>query len=154
MLLEYKLLASNTPRHMYIYPNDDTSWSGLLYIHTGLYKGAVIQFTIVFENYPDQGPKLYVQTQVYHPLIDRNGVFDYSYQFKTWKASKDHIFHLLHFFNNSFREDVLLMINSIPIDSSKVVDSLREQRIQGLGTIPVKEIDDETCRRMRQILFE
>eukprot|EP00834_Sanchytrium_tribonematis_P007159 NODE_609_length_5433_cov_1.015186.p4 type:complete len:168 gc:universal NODE_609_length_5433_cov_1.015186:1305-1808(+) len=154
ILLEYKLLAINTPRHMYIYPKDDYHWSGMLYIHAGVYKNAVIQFTIVFENFPEQGPQIYVHNSTHHPLVDRSGLFDASYQFATWKSDKDHVFHLLHFFNNTFREDVLLMISSKHVDQAKIYESLRRQQIGIFGNASVDEIDEDTYQKMRQIMFD
>ena len=154
ILLEYKLLATNTPRHMYLYPNGEQNWSGLLFLHSGIYKHAAIEFMVVFDNFPEQAPVIYVQTPIYHPLIDRSGKFDASYQFKMWKASTDHVYHLLHFFNNTFREDVLLMINPVPVDHKKINESLRNQNVHGFGSISIEPIDEDAFRKMRQIIFE
>eukprot|EP00835_Amoeboradix_gromovi_P004061 NODE_296_length_11478_cov_0.345197.p8 type:complete len:168 gc:universal NODE_296_length_11478_cov_0.345197:6749-7252(+) len=154
ILLEFKLLANNTPRHMYLYPMNDHYWNGILFLHTGLYKHAVVEFEIAFVNFPDQAPQITVKTSLHHPLIKQSGIFDHTYQFPNWKPSKDHVYHLLHYFNNSFREDVLLMINSTAIDRNKILESLKQQSIQGLGSIEIEPIDDEMFCKMRRIMFE
>ncbi len=154
IILEYRLLANNLPRHMYIYPRSDLNWDGILFLHSGLYKHFIIKFVVLFNNYPDESPQIIVQSDIVHPLIDDNGKFNATYQFSTWKPSKDHVYHLLHFFNNSFREDVLLLMNTTPINKEVLQHKLENQNLYGFESIKYDPIDDETFTAMRQIIFE
>ncbi|KAJ3329593.1 hypothetical protein HDU76_007575 [Blyttiomyces sp. JEL0837] len=86
----------------------DIQWQGVLFIHRGYYKEGVFKFRVhIPDGYPDEGPSVSFVTDMFHPLIDRDGNFSLRQQFPVWRPQKDFLCHVLHYIKNSFKEAVL-----------------------------------------------
>eukprot|EP00347_Sterkiella_histriomuscorum_P022831 403336986 len=80
------LINQGLPSGMYVTiqaPSIDQqiqSWDALLFIHSGLYEGAIFKFNIHFpDRFPLKFPKVQFMNKIYHPLIDFEcGYLDYS----------------------------------------------------------------------------
>lgn len=82
LLLEYSSLSSShgsgvghCPSNMYVFPSFRSlyDWFGVLFVHEGLYKGAVIKFLVVIPKShpdPDNWPKVTITSPgILHPLV-------------------------------------------------------------------------------------
>ncbi|KAH6560011.1 hypothetical protein BASA61_000368 [Batrachochytrium salamandrivorans] len=112
LLIEYKNLRSSNscPTGIYIIPDPDNLyvWHGALFLHRGYYKEGVFKFHIeIPENYPEVIPAVRFITDMFHPLIDREGYFNLGQQFIRWHPYKDFICHILHYIKNAFRESTI-----------------------------------------------
>ncbi|KAH6583629.1 hypothetical protein BASA60_001348 [Batrachochytrium salamandrivorans] len=91
LLIEYKNLRSSNscPTGIYIIPDPDNLyvWHGALFLHRGYYKEGVFKFHIeIPENYPEVIPAVRFITDMFHPLIDREGYFNLGQQFNTERS--------------------------------------------------------------------
>ncbi|KAJ1532721.1 hypothetical protein HK405_000891, partial [Cladochytrium tenue] len=80
LLIEYKNLRNpnHCPTGMYVMPDPDNlnEWHCVLFIHRGYYKEGVFKFVLqVPDGYPDEGPTVRFVTDMFHPLVDRDGGF-------------------------------------------------------------------------------
>ncbi|KAI8817197.1 ubiquitin-conjugating enzyme/RWD-like protein [Fimicolochytrium jonesii] len=112
LLVEFKHMKNpnNCPPGIYLRPEPENlnEWHGVLFIHRGYYKEGVFKFVIeIPKAYPNAGPSVLFLTDMFHPLIGRDGRFSLSQQFPVWRPRKDYIAHILHYLKNSFRESVL-----------------------------------------------
>ncbi|KAI9332301.1 ubiquitin-conjugating enzyme/RWD-like protein [Zopfochytrium polystomum] len=112
LLIEYKNLRNpnHCPTGMYIMPDLDNlnEWHGVLFVHRGYYKEGIFKFYLqIPDGYPDEGPTVHFVTDMFHPLIDREGNFSLRQQFPVWRPQKDFLSHVLHYIKNSFREAFL-----------------------------------------------
>ncbi|KAL2918624.1 hypothetical protein HK105_202025 [Polyrhizophydium stewartii] len=83
-------------------------WHGTIFVHRGYFKEGVFKFLIeIPSDYPASIPTVRFVTDMFHPLIDREGYFNLSQQFPHWRPYKDFISHILHYIKNSFRESVI-----------------------------------------------
>lgn len=52
----------------------------------GYYTDAILKFRLTFPaGYPDHPPAVQFLTDVFHPLIARNGVFNLTPRFRPWR---------------------------------------------------------------------
>jgi ubiquitin-protein ligase len=55
------------------------------------------------ENYPNDCPKVFFETYVFHPLVDsETGELNITPQFPTWRARKDFVFVILAYIKKIF----------------------------------------------------
>ncbi|KAJ3023419.1 hypothetical protein HKX48_003336 [Thoreauomyces humboldtii] len=102
----------NCPPGIYLRPAPDNlyAWHGTLFLHRGFYKEGVFQFVIrIPPSYPscDTPPTVQFTTDMFHPLVARDGSFNLTAQFPVWRARRDYIAHVLHYMKNAFKEAVL-----------------------------------------------
>jgi ubiquitin-protein ligase len=90
---------------MYLMPNPSNihSWNGVLFMHRGIWKEAVIKFDIIFaSNYPEACPKIYFITKLYHPLIRNDTDMLDLADFADWNPNENNICHVLKIINAGF----------------------------------------------------
>ncbi|KAJ3170770.1 hypothetical protein HDU88_008673 [Geranomyces variabilis] len=127
LLLEFKHMKSpqNCPPGIYLKPSLDNlyEWFGSFFLHRGYYKEGVFQFSIqIPPTYPAHPPRVRFLTDMFHPLVARDGEFNISPGFPEWRPRKDHIANILHYMRNAFRESVLMTLED---HSCWNVDALR-----------------------------
>lgn len=95
--------------HMANQSHSLSEWHGAMFIHRGYYKEGVFKFILqIPRTYPSAGPTVLFITDMFHPLIGRDGYFNLAQQFPQWRPHKDYLCHVLHYVKNSFREAVIL----------------------------------------------
>jgi len=84
-------------------------WDCVLFIHQGLYAGAVLRFKMVFkEDYPRHPPAVtFLSDTIFHPLISQDGKLSLKARFQTWIPQEHHVFDVLHAIKAAFKKDVL-----------------------------------------------
>ncbi|EPZ36441.1 hypothetical protein ROZALSC1DRAFT_31096 [Rozella allomycis CSF55] len=96
---------------LYVVPtiNDAFTWFGVLFIHEGLYKGAIVRFKLIFDanNYPEAAPRLCILSNLPHPLVFESGNFNMHELLKEWNGEKHSAFHFLYLFKESFSFKIL-----------------------------------------------
>eukprot|EP00842_Homolaphlyctis_polyrhiza_P000305 jgi/Hompol1/1275/HPOL_001152-RA len=111
LLIDKNLRSSkNCPPGIYLLPDPDNLyyWHGVIFIHRGYYREGVFKFHIeIPANYPESIPTVRFLTDMFHPLIDRDGFFNLAQQFPTWRPNHDCISHILHYVKNAFRESTI-----------------------------------------------
>ncbi|KAJ3158993.1 hypothetical protein HDU86_002162 [Geranomyces michiganensis] len=115
LLLEFKHMRSpqNCPPGIYLKPSLDNlyEWFGTFFLHRGYYKEGVFQFSIqIPPTYPAHPPRVVFLTDMFHPLVARDGEFNIALGFPEWRPRKDHIANILHYMRNAFRESVLMTL--------------------------------------------
>lgn len=93
-------------RGIYVFPviGKIDEWQGIFFVHRGVYKGAILKYHIHFPpEYPVTPPKLVFQTELYHPLIDANGYFNFDQmQPKNPEEFDNTILNMLAYMKSSF----------------------------------------------------
>ncbi|RWS10500.1 AKT-interacting protein-like protein [Dinothrombium tinctorium] len=101
--------------NLYVIPSHSSPfrWFGVTFIHEGLYRGAIIRFSLeVPHDYPDTAscPKIFFEPIVFHPLINpQTGELNTKYKFYEWKRNDNHLSDVLMFAKTIFTQlnDVL-----------------------------------------------
>ncbi|TGZ78098.1 hypothetical protein EX30DRAFT_343487 [Ascodesmis nigricans] len=79
LLIEFASLKHAAPRGIYLSltPNNATVWHGVMFIRRGLYRGAILRFTLTFPfAYPSTPLDIILVTRVFHPLVSpKHGKF-------------------------------------------------------------------------------
>lgn len=112
ILIEFANLRNPTicPSGVYVMPAADNLniWYGVIFIHKGYYKDAVLKFRIdIPSSYPALAPQITFITNTFHPLVDQSGRFAIEAKFSNWTAHRHHIVDILRFIKNSFKVAVL-----------------------------------------------
>ncbi|KAJ9082279.1 hypothetical protein DSO57_1006064 [Entomophthora muscae] len=112
LLIEYASLRNPSvcPTGVYVMPalDDINIWYGVIFIHKGFYKGAVLKYRLDIPlSYPASAPSVTFITDTFHPLVDQKGRFAVEAKFSNWVAQRDHIVDLLRFLKASFKANVL-----------------------------------------------
>ncbi|KND04573.1 uncharacterized protein SPPG_00294 [Spizellomyces punctatus DAOM BR117] len=133
LLLEFKHLNSgkNCPPGIYLKPSPDNvnEWHGVVFIHRGYYKEGVFKFIIqIPRTYPHDPPAVLFLTDMFHPLIGRDGYFNLAQQFPQWRPRRDYICHILHYIKNSFRESVLTSLQEHSCRNPEAYKMLHNER--------------------------
>jgi len=95
---------------MYVIPSTESvmTWDGVFFVHQGYYADAVLKFRLVFPvNYPERPPVVQFITEVFHPLISTEGVFNLSPRFRPWRPKEHHAFDVLHWVKAAFKKHAL-----------------------------------------------
>eukprot|EP00455_Lapot_gusevi_P016283 TRINITY_DN1836_c0_g1_i14.p1 TRINITY_DN1836_c0_g1~~TRINITY_DN1836_c0_g1_i14.p1 ORF type:complete len:261 (-),score=16.09 TRINITY_DN1836_c0_g1_i14:177-959(-) len=83
------------PPGVYMIPsvNDLRKWEGIIFLRAGQYKNGIFKFFLqIPESYPEEGPRVFFTTPVFHPLIHpKTGELDLSIQFPTWQRNKHYL---------------------------------------------------------------
>merc|ERR1711948_197465 len=91
---EYERLQDLVPSGMYVMPSFDSvlTWHGSLFVRQGLYRGGVFKFTLQLpEEYPDEPPKLFFVSDVFHPMVESaTGRVDIGGVFPEWRPGRDY----------------------------------------------------------------
>lgn len=84
-------------------------WSGVLFIHQGYYRGAVLHFTLMIpSSYPSKPPSVTFESPVFHPLVDPvSGSMRLDWRFPTWRPREDCIWNVLHAMKAAFKRKAL-----------------------------------------------
>eukprot|EP00039_Didymoeca_costata_P027984 m.19638 g.19638 ORF g.19638 m.19638 type:complete len:376 (+) comp6637_c0_seq2:184-1311(+) len=104
LMAEYKLLQQQKIGGVYVQMSQLLVWDAMLFLRSGLYNGAVFRFKILLpKDFPsDDTPRVFFQSQVYHPQITPN-----TYEFHTkhivpeWN-SKCRIWHIVKAIKKQF----------------------------------------------------
>ncbi|KAI9294087.1 UBC-like protein [Neoconidiobolus thromboides FSU 785] len=111
-MIEFANLRNHNqcPNGVYVIPLPENIniWYGVLFIHKGYYKGAVLKFRIDIPiSYPNSSPSVTFLTDVFHPLVDKNGQLNLEFKFPSWTPRYDHIIDILKFIKSCFKVAVL-----------------------------------------------
>ncbi|KAF8655296.1 hypothetical protein AX16_003195 [Volvariella volvacea WC 439] len=110
--LEYASLhhKDHCPLGMYIVPSTESLliWHGVLFVHQGYYADAVLKFRLTFpSNYPEQPPAVHFITDVFHPMIGQDGLFNLTPRLQPWRPAEHRVFDVLHWIKSSFKKKAL-----------------------------------------------
>ncbi|KAI8927909.1 ubiquitin-conjugating enzyme/RWD-like protein [Entophlyctis helioformis] len=133
LLIEYKNLRSPQvcPSGVYVIPDPTNMdvWHATMFIHRGFYKEAVFKFIIdIPPDYPASMPGIRFITNVFHPLIDGDGVFTLDHQFPHWRPGKDLIAHVLHYVKASFRESAMSALQEPACSNVDAYRTFKQER--------------------------
>nr|KIR87734.1 hypothetical protein I308_01761 [Cryptococcus tetragattii IND107] len=102
------------PKGIFLVPTEETllKWHGVLFLHCGPYSGSILRFTLGFpSNYPQSGPTVRFNSDVFHPLVDaKSKIWHPRVNKMKWRQKVDHISRLLHDLKNSFSPVTLDLI--------------------------------------------
>ncbi|EGF82420.1 hypothetical protein BATDEDRAFT_22905 [Batrachochytrium dendrobatidis JAM81] len=171
LLIEYKNLRSSNscPTGVYVIPDIDNLylWHGTIFLHRGHYKEGVFKFYIeIPDSYPEQIPIVRFITDMFHPLIDRDGYFNLGQQFIRWRPYKDFICHILHYIKNSFRESTMCSLEGKFKNEKQYFSKLAAQCAQLSSSEPIlfdkdsnhlmtfTPIDDSQFAHIQSLLYE
>ncbi|KAI1285191.1 AKT-interacting protein [Halotydeus destructor] len=92
LMREFVLFQQQTITNVYVVPSHSSAfkWFGVIFIHSGLYQGAILRFSLYIpEDYPsNQLPKVIFDPVPFHPLINpRTGELNISRDFESWTSS-------------------------------------------------------------------
>jgi ubiquitin-protein ligase len=106
IMFEYETLVHYLPKGIFVMPDIRSIhvWHGILIVNSGAYAGNVLKFTIdIPQNYPLVSPKVFFNTQVFHPLIDSaTGELNLQPKFPVWRAKRDFLFMVLMYIKACF----------------------------------------------------
>jgi ubiquitin-protein ligase len=90
-------------------PLASAGWSGVLFIHQGYYRGAVLHFTLTIpSSYPAKAPSVTFESPLFHPLVDPvSGSMRLDWRFPTWRPREDCIWNVLHAMKAAFKRKAL-----------------------------------------------
>jgi len=105
---EHETLEKFCPSGMYVIPSESNFlvWHGVFFVHSKLYKGAVLKFILyIDEEYPRKRPSVVFYSKVTHPLVDpMSGELNLSTRFPEWVANQDYIYHILTYIKEIFKK--------------------------------------------------
>eukprot|EP00002_Diphylleia_rotans_P026411 TRINITY_DN5263_c0_g2_i2.p1 TRINITY_DN5263_c0_g2~~TRINITY_DN5263_c0_g2_i2.p1 ORF type:complete len:221 (-),score=38.21 TRINITY_DN5263_c0_g2_i2:152-814(-) len=105
ILLEYRAVGKQAPNGVYIVPSarDVRVWEGVIFVHSGLYKGGIFKFIISFpEAYPSTRPSVRFVTNLFHPCVSQQGELDLEPRFHTWDAKTCHAWDVVEYIKGIF----------------------------------------------------
>ncbi|KAL1658586.1 UBC-like protein [Schizophyllum commune] len=110
--LEYASLrhASHCPLGVYVVPSIESLlvWDAVLFVHQGYYSDAVLKFRLTFpRNYPERPPVVQFVTDVFHPLVAQDGIFNLAPRFRPWRPKEHHVFDVLYWVKAAFKKNAL-----------------------------------------------
>jgi len=110
--LEYASLrhSQHCPLGIYVIPSAETLrvWHAVFFVHQGYYADAILRFRLTFPiDYPENPPVAHFVTDVFHPLIGQDGVFNLSPRFRPWRPKEHHVFDVLHYIKAAFKKHAL-----------------------------------------------
>ncbi|KAK0486954.1 UBC-like protein [Armillaria luteobubalina] len=101
---------SHCPLGIYVVPSKESLfiWDAIFFVHQGYYADGIFKFRLLFPpNYPERPPTVQFITEMFHPLISSNGIFNLSPRFHPWRPKEHFVFHVLHYIKASFKKPVL-----------------------------------------------
>ncbi|KAG8985767.1 hypothetical protein FRB94_004209 [Tulasnella sp. JGI-2019a] len=110
---EYAALrhTSHCPTGMYVIPSVDSLllWTGVLFVHKGLYASSIFHFRVEFPpKYPELPPSVHFTTEVFHPLVlPKDGALTLAPRFSPWKPGEHHVFDVLYWIKYAFKTKTL-----------------------------------------------
>jgi ubiquitin-protein ligase len=107
LMREFVLFQQQNLTNIYIVPAHASAfkWFGVIFIHHGLYQGAILRFTLtVSQEYPcHEAPKIVFDTIPFHPLVHpKTGELDTSKAFPLWNPNVNHLWQLVLFAKKIF----------------------------------------------------
>lgn len=117
IMFEYETLVHYMPNGVIVMPDFKSIhlWYGVIVVKSGSYAGGVFKFTVdIPQNYPLAAPRVFFNSQVFHPLVDSNtGELNLNPKFPSWRAKRDFIFMVLIYIKAIFlQEDLWTESNS------------------------------------------
>jgi ubiquitin-protein ligase len=108
MRAEYNLLRGHGPPGMYVLPTSSPFiWDGVLFIRQGMYKNAILKFTVeIPSSFPDGVcPVVKFQPGVYHPQVtEETGEVNIAEKFMLSRKGPYHVHHVLEYVRSIFYE--------------------------------------------------
>ncbi|KAK0206544.1 UBC-like protein [Desarmillaria ectypa] len=101
---------SHCPLGIYVVPSKESLfiWDAIFFVHQGYYADGIFKFRLLFPpNYPERPPTVQFITDMFHPLISANGIFNLAPRFHHWRPKEHFVFHVLHYIKASFKKPVL-----------------------------------------------
>ncbi|PRQ77129.1 Ubiquitin-conjugating enzyme/RWD-like protein [Rhodotorula toruloides] len=104
-------------------------WSGVLFVHQGYYRGAVLHFTLAIpSSYPSKAPSVTFESPVFHPLVDPvSGNMRLDWRFPTWRPREDCIWNVLHAMKAAFKRKALDQLREAMCANVEAYHTYREQ---------------------------
>jgi len=81
--LDFLSIKHACPKGLYLapHPTDSNRWEGVLFVRHGIFKPAVLRFTLTFPStYPHRAPDIAISTEIFHPLIRPLTTYTYTTQ--------------------------------------------------------------------------
>ncbi|KAI8902329.1 ubiquitin-conjugating enzyme/RWD-like protein [Globomyces pollinis-pini] len=154
LMIEYKNLISslNCPSGCYVMPTDDLhNWHGVMFIHRGYYKEAVFKFNLLIPNtYPESPPVVKFVSQVFHPLVDSNGILSLGALDSHWRPRQDYICHVLHYIKDIFKDSSIKSLKEAYCPHAEALQMYQNER----STFIKLASDCAQISSQQSILFE
>ena len=148
IMLEFRHLKSHAPTGIFLLPSftDLRTWSGVIFIKSGIYKGGIFRFALQLpKSYPADGacPEVVFTSRIHHPHISASsGTVDLRSHFDKWVAGKHYIVLVLHvlksiFYPKDFPVKKLTILNSQALEQWK--EANRKEKFMRAVSDCVKE---------------
>lgn len=135
LVQENILLQNERITQLYVIQSEQNPylWFGVLFVDSGIYRGAVIRFTMFIEDsYPDcPCPKIVFDPIPYHPLVNpMTGELDTKNAFPDWNSNSRKLFELLLFVKRVIRQadEYIVQVKDLIFQSRKEDELLAVQQ--------------------------
>ncbi|EDO48780.1 predicted protein [Nematostella vectensis] len=105
ILAEYKAVYRNPQSGVYVIPSLKSLqvWHGIIFLRAGPYRDGIFRFFIFLQDdFPDSRPLVKFTSNVFHPQIHENGVFNLEVAFPNWHRGKHCIWQILKYMKSCF----------------------------------------------------
>lgn len=109
LMKEFVLFQQQTIQNVYLIPSYESpfKWFGVLFVHEGLYQGAVLRFTFhIPVNYPECDnpyPSIFFDNPPFHPLVDPDsGKLDSTKLISEWNPRVHQFWQLIVYTKKAF----------------------------------------------------
>ena len=126
LLMSFKVLSSLCPPGILLLPSIESTfhWEGVLFIHSGLFKGAILTFSIHFPSSFPESPNLPIvqfKSDIPHPLINsETGHLFLNVGFPKWRTQQDQVWHILHFIYYAFYSPEKVLKRSLELITESI----------------------------------
>ncbi|BES88621.1 crossbronx [Nesidiocoris tenuis] len=109
IIYEYNTVCDHPIPGLYVIPSANSClvWYGVIFIHTGAYRGGVFRFSIeIPEDFPSSvPPKVFMGPCVFHPAVDPNtNELNVKDVFPRWSQTANRLWQVLEYMHSIFQE--------------------------------------------------
>lgn len=155
LMKEFVLFQKQNLNHVYLVPSYSSAfdWFGVLFIHSGLYAGMILRFTIhISASYPNcDVPKIIFDPVPIHPFVNKDtGELDTSHRFTKWNSTNNFIFEIVTFAKEVFEVEELAQLQQFYSNSSSNGGSGNNNLIQ----VSAEESSSSEQQSMKTLIEE
>ncbi|XP_074594033.1 AKT-interacting protein-like [Brevipalpus obovatus] len=107
LVKEFVMLQKQAINHVYIVPSYQSplKWFGVIFVHEGVYREAILRFTLLIPECSSTMPELFFHPIPFHPLVDPiTGKLNLTIAFPDWTANVNHLWQIILYTKNIFHD--------------------------------------------------